>query len=573
MRNKRVVGYRGFDRRLGMEPLESRLALCSLAALAEPLQQPESFPAAILSAATAEAEGESVSPLDSDPGRASQAVNQFAFDLYRHFQREQGNLFLSPLSISMALAMTSAGARGGTAEEMANVLRLGSEPGIHESYRELYESLNAGDRRFELAIANALWPQVGFPFKDEFLQLIAANYGSSSQALDFAADPEGAKDVINSWVAEQTHDKIKDLIQELADNVRMVLTNAIYFKGDWAREFDPANTLARPFHLGSGDALDVPMMSQTSEFRYKAQDGFQVLDMPYQGNELSMVLLLPEAGSTTDELSADTLAKVSTWLDGVPPTREVIVTLPKFKMTVSSGLNEVLIGMGMPTAFDDQAADFSGMANDRLYISDVLHKAFVEVNEEGTEAAAATAVVIRPTSACFGCFDPPPIYFTADHPFHFFIRDNTTSTILFLGRVSDPTQEENDIAPEAEAREPPPGAENPLLDSALDENHDGHITPIDVLLIINHIDAATKAVAAFTAAAPSPFDNNDDGFVSALDVLIVVNWINVEAGVYTMSPTDSPLDQSDAIENDEALLDLLQGDEAELPWYNTPLPA
>lgn len=700
MRTRPFDGYRRIGQQPWIEPLEDRLVLASLIEPADLSQHPD-FDATTLAAAMAEGEAAFLS--QSDLERAAQAVNRFALDLYRHFQREQGNLFLSPLSISMALAMTFAGARGSTAEEMANVLHLGSDPGIHESFRALYESLNTGDRPFELAIANALWPQIGFPFKEDFLQLIATNYGSTSQPLDYLSDSEGAKDIINSWVEEQTHDKIKDLIKKLDESVRMVLTNAIYFKGEWATEFDSAKTHSRAFQLDSGDMVDVSMMNLKSQFRYQVQDGFQVLELPYKGEELSMVLMLPEASRTVEYLSADTLAKVSSWLDNSPAKTDVILTLPKFKTTVSSSLNEVLKGMGMPAAFDKGAADFTGMAHlmsdERLYISDVLHKGFIEVNEEGTEAAAATAVIM----AHAGCFAagtpvltpegetriellqpgdlvlsrdeqnlegkigpqvieetfqrrcelvnlhvagktirttkehpffvkgrgwtaagdiherdllatnserwvevekviatgqletvynlrvsnyhtyfvgskawgfavwshnsyfeiPSPKYFTADHPFHFFIRDNTTSTILFMGRVSDPLQEENEVAPTAAGGEQAALTQDPPALSPLDENQDGLITPLDILMIINHINASTSVAAEFAAAEPSPFDNNADGVVSAGDVLMLINWFNVQAGIYTMSPADSGTD-----ENDLALLELLQRDDGDALWIS-----
>lgn len=696
MRTNRFFGYRRFDQRPWLEKLEDRLVLASLAALGDLSQNLNSMPADVSVAASAEAEASSIE--QSDAGRASQAVNNFAFDLYRHFQREQGNLFLSPLSISMALAMTYAGARGSTADEMANVLHLGSDPGIHESYRELFESLTTGDRPFELAIANALWPQIGYPFKEEFMQLIATDYGSSSQSLDYLSDPDAARDVINSWVQGQTNDKIKDLIKKLEKDTRMVLTNAIYFKGAWATEFDSARTRSRPFHLDSGETVDVPMMNLNARFRYHVQDGFQMLEMPYKGDKLSMVLLLPEAGNTDAELSADTLAKASSWLDSAPFKRDVNVNLPKFKTTVSSGLNEVLKGMGMPTAFDRWNADFRGMfrpSGENLYVSEVLHKGFVEVNEEGTEAAAATAVIVvglgcfaagtpvltpegetriellqpgdrvlsRDEKNLEGKIEPQvieetfqrrselvnlhvagrvirttkehpffvkgrgwttagelnakdllatdrdrfvevekvdatgqmetvynlrvanhhtyfvgskawgfavwahnsyyavPEQFNADHPFHFFIRDNATSTILFMGRVSDPLQEENELAPTANEPEQAALTQVPPATSPLDENQDGQVTPLDILMIINHINASTTAAAAFSAAESSPFDNNGDGVVSAGDVLMLVNWFNVQAGVYSMSPVDD----SDSNENDQALL-ALQDDDAGSLW-------
>jgi serpin B len=388
-----------------------------------------------------------------DFSRAVDAINRFAYELYQHFQQQQGNLFLSPMSIATALAMTYGGASGETAAQMAEVFHFGSDPGIHDSFRSLLESLNSNGAagNYALDVANALWPQKDFPFRGDYLQLIQNEYGGGSQSLNYQTDAESARQVINSWVAEQTHDKIQNLIPKgaLDATTRLVLTNAIYFKGQWATAFDPALTRDRLFYLASGQTVNTPTMHLESQFRYAEIDGYQVLEMLYKGGDLSMVIMLPRARGALSDLDYDTLDKVNNWLNTTDGMQNVIVDLPKFKMTVSSDLTSVLAGMGMPLAFDKSQADFSAMANlspdERLYISKVLHKAFVEVNEEGTEAAAATAVIMCCTSCCI---NPPSITrFTADHAFHFFIRDNHTGTVLFMGRMTNPTVENNDIVP------------------------------------------------------------------------------------------------------------------------------
>lgn len=611
----------------------------------------------------------------ADYSRAVESINRFAFDLYTHFQQEEGNLFLSPMSIATALAMTYAGADGETATEMADVLHVGSEPGIHGSFRALLESLDPTDdtRPFDLDVANALWPQQGFPFREEFLQLIEAQYGGDAQSLDYASDPEAAREIINAWVEEKTHDKIQDLIPSgaLTKLTRMVLTNAIYFKGQWVTEFDPDLTRDRPFYLNSGETIDVPMMYVDSDFRYCEQDGFQVLEMPYEGEDLSMVIVLPQEGTGLDELGGSTLANVDDWLANSSRKQEVIVRLPKFKTTVSSSLNEVLQGMGMPLAFDGRRADFSGMAElntaERLHVTSVLHKAFVEVNEEGTEAAAATAGIIgiicfaagtpvltpegekpieeirpgdhvlsrdernvdgaverKPVEECFEregvilnlhvaghvirttaehpfyvqdrgwtaagelhvgdllathngrwlevenvvdtgqvetvynlrvadyhtyfvggdgwglwahnlCGGSLPVQFNADHPFHFFIRDNETGAMLFMGRITDPLAEENSINPKVGEEEGEPTVSRPSWTNPTDPcdvNGKDGVTPLDALVLINHINAR-PGDTTLPASPPSPpiyYDVNGDGLLTPNDLLQVVRRINATVG-------------------------------------------
>ena len=378
---------------------------------------------------------------DADKGAIGSAVNDFAFDLYAKLSAQKGNLFYSPQSVSTALTMTWAGARGGTADQMAKVLHLPAEKpeSIHAANAKLLASLSGSREKqgFELSVANALWGQKGYPWVADFLGLLKANYGAGLNEVDFVKDTEGARKTINLWVEQQTREKIKELIAEgvLDSATRLVLTNAIYFKGDWASQFKKDQTVDGDFFTEGDKKVSVPMMHQTGNFSYFDGGDFQVLELPYKGDALSMVILLPKAkdglGAFEKTLSAE---KVAGWVKGLRPWRPgVRVTLPKFQTTGQFKLNDTLSAMGMSLAFSGDA-DFSGMNGRKdLYISAVIHKAFVDVNEEGTEAAGATAVVMREKA-----MPSPPVEFRADHPFVFLIRDVRSGCILFLGRLADP---------------------------------------------------------------------------------------------------------------------------------------
>lgn len=365
----------------------------------------------------------------------------FAFDLYQQLKDEEGgNLFYSPYSISMALAMTYAGARGGTESEMAETLHFEQPQDIfHPTFNALDSTLNAygqGEDDFQLNVANAIWGQEGFEFLPEFLDLLAEQYGAGLRTLDFAADPERAAQVINDWVSDQTEGKIEDLISPglLNSAVRLVLTNAIYFNGDWALQFDEEFTQDEPFTLLDGSTVTVPMMSQTEPFLYAERDGYQALTLPYQGAPVSMLFVLPAEGrfNEIEELfTAEFLDEITDDL----ATRPVELSVPKFTFESEFNLSQTLGDMGMPSAFGGEA-DFSGMTGARdLFISDVVHKAFVAVDEEGTEAAAATAVIMAEMAVA-----PLEdiVVMKLDRPFLFLIRDDDTGTILFAGRVLNP---------------------------------------------------------------------------------------------------------------------------------------
>ncbi len=361
---------------------------------------------------------------------ASATINQLSIDLYMKLSDENtGNLFLSPYSISSALAMVYGGTRGETEEQMGSTLHFGGQGATHPALSHLRKKLNSiqQEGQIQLSVANSLWPQIEYEFLPDYLAMTKEFYGSEIKPVDYKTDAEGARKKINAWVEEQTNDRIKDLIPEgmLDPLTRLVLANAIYFKGDWGVQFNPERTRPAPFKLTDGTTTNVPMMSQTADFNLAHTPEFQALELPYEGDELSMLILLP---SESDELPDFDLEKLAALEFN---KMEVMVQLPKFKLESTFELGDTLAAMGMPLAFSRQA-DFSGMTGTRdLYIGAVVHKAFVEVNEEGTEAAAATAIGMRTTSM-------PPM-FEANHPFIFLIRENSTGTILFIGRVMDPS--------------------------------------------------------------------------------------------------------------------------------------
>jgi serpin B len=390
-----------------------------------------------------------------DPNATARGINEFAFNIYGKvkdlpaIKTAQGNLFFSPYSISSALAMTYTGARGNTATEMADVLNLWSPkpPMTADTYREkiasafgtLQKQLQADPKTsgYQLNIANALWGQKGFGFLQAFLDSNKKYFGSGLTELDFE-QPEAARKTINIWIEEQTRQKIKDLIPSggLDRMIRLVLTNAIYFKGDWAIKFKTQDTKPAKFNITADKTVEVPMMYQKQNFEYGETDTVQILQMPYKGNALAMMLILPKAGGTIDTVDKQIVANPASVTSVRRRKVELDVYLPKFKLTCGTlEMKGILQDMGMKEAFTD-SADFSGMTGKKdLCISKVMHKAFVEVNEEGTEAAAATAVGMTLTAMPLN----PPV-FRADRPFIFIIRENTgAQTILFMGRVCNPT--------------------------------------------------------------------------------------------------------------------------------------
>ncbi|MFC1911269.1 serpin family protein [Chloroflexota bacterium] len=366
----------------------------------------------------------------------------FAFEFYQALREQEGNLFYSPHSISVALAMTYAGARGETAEQMAATLQfLLEQERLHPAFNWVDAELaSRGEgaqgkdgEGFRLNIVNAIWGQKDYEFLTEFLDVLAENYGAGLRILDFANETEKSRVAINDWVSDQTEERIKDLIPEgiLSPATALVLTNAIYFNAAWKYPFNENMTANGPFYLIDSEQVTVPMMEQTEAFGYTDGEGYQAVELLYDGEELSMVILLPEDDQFEvfeEGLQADKVSDIISGLQLIGVT----LTMPQFEFESEFNLNDTLKDMGMPAAFSG-GADFSGMTGSReLYIRAVLHKAFVSVDEAGTEAAAATAVAMEEEAP------EPLVEVTVDRPFIFLIRDIETGAILFVGRVLNP---------------------------------------------------------------------------------------------------------------------------------------
>ncbi len=382
--------------------------------------------------------------LSSDVPSLTAGNRAFAFDLYRMLRQNTGNLFYSPHSMSLALAMTYAGARGQTADQMAQVLHMSLpqdrlHPAVNSLDQELARRTQGGTGKdgkgFRLNIVNALWGQVGYKFQPQFLDVLAANYGAGLRTMDFVRAAEPSRMTINKWVEEQTENRIKDLIPSggVDASTRLVLTNAIYFNAAWLHQFEQNATADGPLTLLDGSKVTVPMMRQTESFRYASGADYQAVELPYEGGKLAMLIILPASGQFDKVDGSLTAAQY----DGIVSSlqyKRVFVTLPKFKYETTLALQDPLGKLGMQDAFVPGTADFSGMDGTRdLFISAVLHKAFVAVDEAGTEAAAATAVIVAA-----GAMPSEPVQFKADRPFIFAIRDLDTGALLFLGRVVNP---------------------------------------------------------------------------------------------------------------------------------------
>ncbi|RKZ44756.1 MAG: serpin family protein [Gammaproteobacteria bacterium] len=379
----------------------------------------------------------------------------FALDLYKQLKEDKSdNLFFSPYSLSTALAMTYAGAKGETAKQMYRVLHFSqAQAELHPAFHLLQSQINAAQnqKNIELNIANALWGQKNYPFLDTFKNDIQKYYGAKLESVDFKTAYQNLHEDINTWVENQTQHKIKNLIKPgvLNNLTRLVLVNAIYFKGNWASPFDGDNTENAPFWVNPNNSITVPMMNQKNYFGYMENDSLQVLELPYafsrqdtgrfgdfSDNDLSMIILLPKARDGIAQLEGLlSVGKLEKWLEHLR-WQKVKVFLPRFKINTGFELSKTLDSMGMPDAFNESQADFSGMGGaKKLAITKVIHQAFVDVNEKGTEAAAATAVIMGTRGMA-----PPPPTFRADHPFIFLIRHNSSGSILFMGRVINPTQ-------------------------------------------------------------------------------------------------------------------------------------
>ncbi len=386
-------------------------------------------------------------PKADDTGSTQQGIqevvnanNKFAFDLYSELSKsENENIFYSPYSVSAAFAMTYEGAKGQTADEIKSVFKFPESSILRPNFAAIYNDINKGVRDYELRTGNALWVQQDYPFLENYTNKVERYYGGKAANLDFVGETEKSRQTINSFIEEQTNKKIKNLIPQdfLSVLTRLVLTNAIYFKGTWKWQFDVSNTREQDFKITPANIVKTPMMYMDNDkvkFNYADLENLQILELPYKGEEISMLILLPTENLAAIEPSL-TAEKLEEWKNKMQETKLDAIYLPKFEFETKYTLNENLKALGMPTAFDAEKADFSGMTTaEKVFISFVIHQAYVKVDEKGTEAAAATAVVIDRTS-----FTPRNI-FRADRPFIFIIQQKDTGNILFIGKVVDPTK-------------------------------------------------------------------------------------------------------------------------------------
>jgi serine protease inhibitor len=373
--------------------------------------------------------------LSADQVTLIESENTFAFDFFGELMKTtgiNGNVMVSPLSISVALSMTLNGADGATRDSMLKALRVaGITPeAINNAYKNLAEALLSVDKRINMSIANSVWTENNFVVKQPFIDILKNYYDAESRSFDIN-DPS-APDDINAWIEDKTNGLIKKMVESLNDNTVMLLINAIYFKGKWKSQFDETKTEQMPFYTPSGSSPDVPMMRQTTDFEVYDGDGFILAEFPYgQGNYVMDVVLPDEMNGISGLLPQFTEANFQTWLNHLAE-RETNLYFPRFKYGFKKQLKGILTTMGMGIAFTDDA-DFSNISDLDLLINEVTHQTFIETNEEGTEAAAVTIVDIGVTS-----MPPPPLVVKLDHPFIYLIRETTTNSIIFMGMVADP---------------------------------------------------------------------------------------------------------------------------------------
>jgi len=368
------------------------------------------------------------------------SLNDFSFEFYKKLlENNDDNIFFSPYSIFVALSMVYEGASGNTAVEMQNILNILQNNSVTQSsFGRIYNLLNQNQDGYTINTANAFWTHQDYKFLDSYLKLLESYYMAEANELDFSKNVEAAE-IINTWIEEQTNDKIKDMIKPsmLSDLTKLVLTNAIYFKGLWEKQFDPDDTYETDFKISNDKTVKTDMMFYTDEnstFNYTETDGLQVLELDYKDNDLSMLILLPKENNISTAESALNAKNLTNWRNDLEKN-EIIVKIPKFKFETEYNLNDVLKNMGVIDAFRPGVADFSKMDGTKnLFISKVLHKAFIEVNEEGTEATAATAIIVELTAVM-------TTEFNADHPFIFIIQHRETGAVLFMGKVIDPSVE------------------------------------------------------------------------------------------------------------------------------------
>jgi serpin B len=391
-----------------------------------------------------ERQDNTVDELKNLPEKSAQVIsadNQFGLALFQEITKQAGqkeNTMISPLSVSLALAMTYNGAAGTTKTEMEKTLKLYglTTDQINKAHKALVEALKSSDPDVLLEIANAIYYRKELPVKSNFVEINRDAYDAEITALDF--NSPAALGTINGWVANKTRNKIPTILDNIDPDLVMVLLNAIYFNGIWKTKFGEKSTHEYPFHYSDGTSRDVAMMNQEAEFEYMSNNLFSAVHLPYGKGQYQMTILLPNQGkSTTDVISQMTNENWNGWMKDFRLEKQVVVTMPRFKFSWQLKLNSILATMGMPTAFDPNKADFSGIASGMdLFIGFVIHKTYVDVNENGTEAAAVTAVGVFTTSMPV---DPPQkIKFTVDRPFLFTISEKSTGTILFVGEMNAP---------------------------------------------------------------------------------------------------------------------------------------
>lgn len=369
-----------------------------------------------------------------EPANVTAGQTEFGIELYRQLGAKPGNLFLSPASISMALGMVYAGAEDETAAEMNRALRY-PQGAVHHGMADLLRRLPIAQEGRRLSIANALWVQQSFPLKPSYVETVRLHYGGGARQVDFVGAPAEAIAAVNRWAEEQTAGRIKNILQpeNINERTRVVLTNAVYFKADWLLPFQAAQTRPRPFKLSGGGTVSVPMMRQRSMFRLLETPAFEAVEMPYKGEEISMLLFLPKETSDLKQFDQTVDGQGLTgWAEQLMSSerRDLELVVPKLELETRASLVPQLQALGMRRAFT-QMAQLGGMSDGRLYLSDVLHQTYLRVDEKGTEAAAVTAGLAEIVSV------PRP--FHADRPFFFAIRDNRSGALLFLGRIERPS--------------------------------------------------------------------------------------------------------------------------------------
>ncbi|MEA2076473.1 MAG: serpin family protein [Candidatus Marinimicrobia bacterium] len=376
----------------------------------------------------------------STPEIVIKGLNEFSFDIYQTINKSSEiNSFISPLSISAALGMTYAGAESQTALEMKDALHYGPQRAeFHSDYGKMLDSLTTNTKDFEINIANAVWVQKQFPLLKGYERTVKKDYRSESRELDFVKAPEKSRIIINDWVENKTNDRIQDLIPSgiIDPDTRMILTNAVYFNAEWSNYFNEEMTRKEPFYLLDGLSKDCDMMYQRHHYQYSKTSALEILEIPYKGYDYSMLILLPKQRDGLKDMVKNINVNMLEKHDESKRNEDALVYMPKFKLETDYELKPHLAALGMKEAFTDNA-DFSGMTGKKdLKISSVIHKAFIEVDERKTEAAAATAVVMKLTAAV-PCMIAP-IEFRADHPFIFIIRHNDSKAIIFMGQLTNP---------------------------------------------------------------------------------------------------------------------------------------